>query len=318
LAQHAITQPDWVRKPDASHFVWPRAALKDGIDGEATVACKVSAQGVLYDCVVQSESPVGLGFGQAALAMTPQFTMRPLTRDGQPVAGGTVRIPIRWKDMHAHTESYASGRMATIQWLKAPTFEDVLAAYPSKPRQEQVGGRATLSCIYSKDGRLSECQVITQSPGDLGFGTAAVKLEKLFRGPPLATALQANTIMTQVTVAFAPETLSGARTIGKPQWVGLPTFEDLKASFPAAAWKAGVLKARVVLSCNVAAEGGVEGCKVDTEEPAAQGFGAAALSVTHAFRLSVWTDEGLPTVGGTVRIPIRYDFSDAPPPAAKP
>jgi TonB family protein len=288
--------------------------LKRGIDGEATVSCKVSAQGVLFECRVLSESPTGLGFGAAAIAMTPQFLMRPMIRNGQPVSGAEVRIPIHYKGMHPYPLSMASAGVANIQWRAAPTFEEVLAAYPAKPRTEGVGGRATMSCLYTPDGHLRECRVVAQEPRDLGFGTAAVKLEKLFRGPPLSSELLKRPVITQVSVGFAPETLSGVRTIGKPHWVAIPTFDELKASFPPEAWKTGMLKARVVLVCQVMTGGAVDACQADSEDPKGLGFAAAALSLAHAFRLSVWTDEGLPTVGGQVRIPIRYDFSDSPPP----
>jgi TonB family protein len=314
-AADLIEQPDWIRKPSASSFVWPRAALTKGLDGEATVGCKVSPQGVLFECRVLSEAPAGLGFGAAALAMTPQFLMRPLIKNGQPVAGGTVRIPIHWKGAHAQPDPLGAAGVANIEWREAPTFDEVLAAYPAKPRAEGVTGHATLSCLYSADGHLRECRVGAEEPRGLGFGTAAVRLEKLFRGPPLSPELAKSKkpIMTQVNVAFASETLSGVRTVGKPHWVALPGFEELKASFPSEASKAHVLKARVVLVCRVVKEGAVEACRTDSEEPKGLGFGAAALSLSHAFRLSVWTDEGLPTIGGEVTIPIRYDFSDNPP-----
>ena len=40
------------------------------------------------------ESPVDAGFGPAALDLTDRFRMDAVGRDGQPTAGGEVRIPI--------------------------------------------------------------------------------------------------------------------------------------------------------------------------------------------------------------------------------
>jgi protein TonB len=77
-----------------------------------------------------------------------------------------------------------------------------------------------------------------------------------------------------------------------------------------------VLKARVVMLCTVAANGGLENCSTQSEDPAGYGYGAAMLKLAPSFRLSLWSTEGLPTIGGRVSVPIRFDLSDAP--ATKP
>ena len=71
---------------------------------------------------------------------------------------------------------------------------------------------------------------------------------------------------------------------------------------------------RVRLTCLVGAGGSVSDCRVEQEEPAGQGVGAAALSLTPQFRLTTWTSEGLPTIGGEVAIPLRYEPAKADPP----
>ena len=62
----------------------------------ATISCRVNARGTLDGCSIVSEEPGDMGFGDAAMKMSKLFKMRPQTRDGQPVDGGTVRIPIRF------------------------------------------------------------------------------------------------------------------------------------------------------------------------------------------------------------------------------
>ena len=43
------------------------------------------------------------------------------------------------------------------------------------------------------------------------------------------------------------------------------------------------------------------------EQPAGLGFGAAAVALSSAFQVTAWTAEGLPTIGGKIRVPIRYE-----------
>lgn len=91
-----IMSPDWVRKPSpgAVQKVYPAAAKRTGKSGQATIDCTVTAVGAVEGCVVVSETDGG--FGAAALKLAPMFRMKPVTREGTPVTGGRVRIPIRF------------------------------------------------------------------------------------------------------------------------------------------------------------------------------------------------------------------------------
>lgn len=90
---------DWVQKPSGEEFAaaFPPIANALGIEGRVILACAITANGVLTECVAQTETPKGLGFGEAALMMTPSFRMRPTTVGGRAKGGDTVRIPIHFK-----------------------------------------------------------------------------------------------------------------------------------------------------------------------------------------------------------------------------
>ena len=90
-AADVIVQPDWLKKPTAEQILglWPKGTLGTNKQGRAVVSCEVSVQGALHDCQVVAEEPKGSGFGDAALALTPQFLMRPSTRNGVPTPSST-------------------------------------------------------------------------------------------------------------------------------------------------------------------------------------------------------------------------------------
>ena len=98
-APSVITNPDWISKPDGEMVAeaYPPFAVRMGVGGRATISCSIDAVGKLQACRVIAETPLGLGFGAAALSMSDAFHMRPMIVNREGVAGGTVRIPIRFQ-----------------------------------------------------------------------------------------------------------------------------------------------------------------------------------------------------------------------------
>lgn len=94
-----LTQVVWVAAPTGEDVaeVYPADAVMTGKSGAVLLDCRVAVEGTLEACAVEIEDPVGLEFGAAAMALAPLFKMATLTRDGAPVAGGRVRVPIMFQ-----------------------------------------------------------------------------------------------------------------------------------------------------------------------------------------------------------------------------
>lgn len=90
-------RPDWLEKPTSEDMstYYPRHAARNDISGKATISCKVTSGGLLDQCRVIEESPLGEHFGKAALKLAPKFRMIP---PDDPAAGpSTVVVPLIFK-----------------------------------------------------------------------------------------------------------------------------------------------------------------------------------------------------------------------------
>lgn len=70
------------------------------------------------------------------------------------------------------------------QWVRKPSAEQLLAAYPERAITREISGQATLSCAVLANGNMSNCTVVSETPGGYGFGRAALSLSRSFRLSP--------------------------------------------------------------------------------------------------------------------------------------
>ncbi|MDB5445179.1 MAG: hypothetical protein JWQ97_496 [Phenylobacterium sp.] len=310
------TPPDWRRKPTPAQLyaAWPAEAWSRGAEGQAEINCLVATSGTLFDCFVLSESPPGAQFGAAAIALTPQFLMWPAKLRGQPVVSAvTIPIGFRWPPGQRPATPIPTGWMRllirpSVSWAEAPTLAEVAAAYPAKARAARSSGFVSIQCGFHRDGRLDGCDVAAEEPKGQGFGAAAKGLLRRFRlDPALAGDQPVNRARVNLPISFNAEAIDRGDP-GRPVLTLRPDPVEVRAALQRLRPSGGA--GRVTLSCPVAQGGALQTCRVAEEEPGGLRLGEAALSLQDRIRVSTWTDEGLPVVGGTVLIPVKFD---APP-----
>lgn len=340
------TTADWLRRPDVDRIaaVIPTEAARRGVDGRAAIRCRVSTAGLLLDCRVIDEAPLGLGFGGAVLSLAPIFAVRPATHAGRPIEEDIV-IPVNFKGLgglksvraaalgsHIPSEQREPGlRLASwAPMTAAPALSDMKAAYPPQAAAARQVGVVVFRCSLTADGRLAGCADTQENPLRQGFTAAGRKLLPLFRVDMREVTPQARqSLLLSLTVRFSPEMLAAGvpRSVLTPDWVHGPDPQLMLAQFPTAARAKGVHEGRATVDCAVADDGGLAGCTTVSEAPGGLGFGAAAQTVAQAMQMNRWTRAGEPVGGARIRLPLRMLNTDAaapdaaavtPPPAGAP
>ena len=317
-----ITKPQWERKPSGEDVnrLWPAAAARKGIGGRAVLSCTVTATGTMSDCTIVSETPEGYGFGASALMLSGSFKMKPLTVDGLPVGGATVRIPLSFSSGGDSFGGATRGVPALTEpvWARAPSFADMAAAWPVSAG-DSADGNVTLRCRVTASGGLKDCRQLAQGPGD--FGAAAMRLTDRFQ-LMIGTedAFKVRDGLVNVRFHFLnPGTPAGqARKVADPRWIVQIKQDRVLALYPDIAADAGVKAGQGVADCLVAPDGKLTDCKVAREKPEALGFGSAAVAIAGVMQMNPWTDAGRPVDGARIRLPINFTQADETAPKAKP
>ena len=304
-----VVLPSWLRPPDreAISRAYPSEALRAKLNGYASIQCTVPIDGSLQNCRVLEEDPVGYGFGSAALAIAPQFAMKPKTVNGQPVPS-QVLVPIQFL-------RFPNARVGSmphkVDWISAPTVAQVAAVFPASLRGTASRFTASLDCVIGRDGHLVHCSVFDTAQSGGGYDAAAISLSRLF----VAAAQDSHGRPTSgertiFRVNFDPAILDlhpTAQSLDEPApWVAWPSDSDVKTAFPLRLGGQRDKSADVEMNCDIVADGRLGNCEVDREEPAGEGLAAAMLSLAPKYRFPLWSDSGLPFVGTRTRVGIHF------------
>lgn len=273
-----ITQPDWAHRPSPEEFArfYPVRAVTPG---RVKLDCGVQADGTLTGCSIAQDTAPGQGYAEAAMKMAPSFRMKPLVRDGQPVTGARVQIPIQFGN---------PGRPVEI--VQVPSQEQFLSVWPVAMRGRS--GQALIRCSLGSGGKLGGCDAVGETPHGSGFGKAALQLASAYRLLPTSHTGDGGVHFVQVPVIFDPDpaladlvTLKVSPMMNTAPWRMAPDAAQVAAAFPPSA--APVLVGMELLLCGVAADGALEGCAVTYEGAAGYGLDRSALDLAKTFRVRV-------------------------------
>jgi len=206
--QQKIVEPQIERAASADELsrYFPDKALRADTAGTVVLKCQVKLNHTLENCEVISESPVGFGFGDAAIKVAANLRVSPRVVDGvaQDASLFSTRINFSYPKTPDSSTGASAYYMLTAEWAKRPTPEQVQAAYPAKAGVQ--GGVATMICHAHDDGSVGECVVANEAPIGQGFGEAALTLAPLFQTNRSIKAPDGETLLLSIPITFEGRT----------------------------------------------------------------------------------------------------------------
>lgn len=210
----AQTKMEWRQKPTGADVLrfYPKAAAAKGVSGRAILDCDVGAAGLLEHCRVADESPVGQGFGDAALRLSTIFRLEPTSvpsevgrrrlvtpvifaLPGRPLPDGGFRAGEgAWLMKIGVDKGGVGARPCPAQgqpdqlcsdhpvvWVKAPSLMDTL---PLLNDVDMEAGASVMLCGVGDDGALKACGVTHEATPTAR--RAMLSLAPMFVAPPRA------------------------------------------------------------------------------------------------------------------------------------
>jgi hypothetical protein len=162
---------------DAAVAAYPSAALAARTPGQAIVTCKRDAIGKPHDCRTTSETPVGQGFGAAAMKL---MSEAPPQGDMQP--GQRLPLPFRFvfrPNPPTITPDLFHPAQLTPYIEHAPTAEESSRVVKGMPLSR--ASAVKIDCWIGVTGLLTDCKLLSETPPGTGMGALELKLLPLDR-----------------------------------------------------------------------------------------------------------------------------------------
>jgi len=178
--------PQWLERPTAQDYqlARPKQAEAQKVAGVAILFCGITADGHLDPCKAEEETPTGMGFGDAAVALAPKFRMAATTAAGETVGGHYYRLRIRFT-LPLPVLPDGVRLIGHPTWTSQPGGQQSSTYYPDRALRMGQGGNALIQCVVVEGGRLDACTVLDEDPPEFGFGHALLKLAPFFQMAPV-------------------------------------------------------------------------------------------------------------------------------------
>ena len=89
-------------------------------------------------------------------------------------------------------------------WIRQPTADQLMRAYPERAIDRGVGGTVMLNCLVQPNGRVADCRTVSEPAGSYGFGRAAHSLTRHFQIAPRTVNGAAEGSRVNIGIRFNP------------------------------------------------------------------------------------------------------------------
>lgn len=179
--RYIIFRPIFERAPtfEAVSKAWPDGS--DAVEATVVLRCSMQLDGTLKDCF--SAGKVDTAFYTAAKSLSGDFKVRLTEEEAKILNNSDVLIPIRFL-----SPASVEGQAVAVKdpwWTTSVNPDKVISVYPAKAAEAGVtSGRGVADCLVAPDGKLTDCRVAREKPGDMGFGASAVAIAQLMQMNP--------------------------------------------------------------------------------------------------------------------------------------
>lgn len=94
------------------------------------------------------------------------------------LATALVEAPRSYAQVKPSATQFAA---SAIGWDQVPSPTQLASIYSARERGAHTTGRSKIRCALQPDGKLKDCAVMAEDPGDAGFGWAAISAAKLYQ-----------------------------------------------------------------------------------------------------------------------------------------